>query len=172
MDWICEMKIFEKLERLRVEREFEKHVAPGVLELLEKPVKEFSTENIERKHFQFIIVGVAERDLDDIPETIGKVVSTLSRHNATLLSIASSLIVATLGWPFPQNDSAELRMTLVAALLADNANRARIAHGQCLGLVGNLGAEGNRRYGGIIPEFSGIIKKLSDTQFGTAFEVS
>ena len=58
------------------------------------------------------------------------------------------------------------------ALLAENGDRIRIAHGQCSGGVGNFGTKGHWRYGAIIPGFTAILKKLLDAPFGSAVEIS
>ncbi len=46
-----------------------------------------------------------------------------------------------------------------------------MAHGQCTGLVGNLGSEGRYNWGGIIPGFSEVLKKLFATEFGAEIPV-
>jgi hypothetical protein len=164
------MKLF-KSERKQLQEEFERFVSPEVIALLEKPLDSRKPQ-VEEKHFQFVLVGIDEEKPDEVPEIINRVVAGLAPHKATLSSITCSFILALLGVPFPNTDSPEARTKLVDALLTENGNRIRIAHGQCDGIVGSVGPQGNQRYGGIIPSFAFIVGKLLDTEFGTAIEVN
>ena len=164
------MKIF-KSERKKLQEKFEGFVSPEVVALLERPLDPWKPQ-LEEKHFQFVLVGIDEEKSDEVPEIINRVVAGLAPHKAMLSSITSSFILALLGVPFPDTDSPEARTKLVAALLTENGNRIRIAHGQCDGIVGSLGPQGNQRYGGIIPSFALILGKLLGTEFGTAIEVN
>ena len=129
-------------------------------------------QQLEAKHFQFVVILVDEADPQEIPAIIGKVVGTLVEKSVTLSNISSSLLVALLGVPFPEGNSPEVRGELVSALLQENGERIRIAHGQCDGAFGILGAKGRWTYGEVIPGFSGVLKKLLETKFGTAVEIS
>jgi hypothetical protein len=91
---------------------------------------------IEPRHFQFIVILVDESKPEEIPATISTVLRTLLKHDAMLSSITSSLLVGLLGVPFPKSDSPEARRGLVEALLRENGDRIRIAHGECDGAVG------------------------------------
>ncbi|HKM90110.1 MAG TPA: hypothetical protein VJX29_05805 [Candidatus Acidoferrales bacterium] len=165
------MGIFQMLRRRKARKAFQGLVGP---ELLSKPRggAGLPAGKIEAKHFQFVIILLDDAKPEEVPAIIGKVVSILLQHGAILSSITSSLLVGLLGVPFPKGDSPELRLRLVKALLAGNGDRLRIAHGQCTGAFGLLGTEGRWTYGEVIPEFSGILKKLLGSQFGTAVEVS
>jgi hypothetical protein len=129
-------------------------------------------QQIEAKHFQFVVILVDETNLQEIPAIIGEVVGTLIGKRVTLSNITSSLLVGLLGVPFPEGDSPEARRELVDTLLQENGERIRIAHGQCDGAFGVLGAKGRWTYGEVIPGFSEVLKTLLETKFGTAVEVS
>jgi hypothetical protein len=102
---------------------------------------------------------------------IGKIVHIFIEHHATVSDITSSLVVALLGVPFPETNSAEARRELVDALLRENGNRIRIVHGKCDGAVGNFGGPERWTYGAVIPGFSRISKKLVEAKFGAAADV-
>ena len=123
-------------------------------------------------HFQFIVVHVDEVNPDEVPKIIANVIDTFGRHEAMVSCIESSVVVGYYGLPNPENDSAEARQGLVAALLRENDNRVRVAHGQCNGLVGLYGGTRRLTYGAIIPNFSAVLKKLVDIKFGTAVEIA
>jgi hypothetical protein len=126
---------------------------------------------IEARHFQFAVILVDETNLEEIPAIIKRVVRTTLQHGALPSSITSSLLVGVLGVPSPRGNSPELRRGLVSALLRENGDRVRIAHGECDGSLGLLGAEGRFTYGEIIPGFSRILRVLLETKFGTAVEI-
>jgi hypothetical protein len=98
--------------------------------------------------------------------------STLIEHHANIPNITSSLFIALLGVPFPEGNSAEARRGLVEVLLRESGDRIRVVHGECDGAVGTFGGGGRWTYGAVIPGFSEILKKLLETKFGTAAEIS
>lgn len=163
------MGILRTLERVRTRRKFNKLVPPELIAKLEKSGEPRNT--IETKHFQFVVVNIEEKEPGETPATIGKIADSFSRHRVAPWGVESSLVIGYLGVPFPQDDSAEARMKLVTALLAENGDRIRIAHGQCSGKVGNFGADRSWRYGAIIPGFTVVLKKLLDIPFGSAIEI-
>jgi hypothetical protein len=83
-----------------------------------------------------------------------------------------SLLIGYFGVPNAKYDSTEARTNLVAALLAENGSAVRVAHGQCNGLVGGFGGPRRWFYTAIVPNFSAVLKKLLDLEFGTAVEIS
>ena len=109
---------------------------------------------------------------DEAPAVIGKIVQVLIEHHATVTNIMSSVVVALLGVPFPAGNSAAARMELVEVLLRENGDRIRIVHGECDGAVGNFGGPKRWSYGAMIPGFSAILKRLIETKFGGAVEIS
>jgi hypothetical protein len=126
----------------------------------------------EVKHFQFVVAIADDTNPEEVPAMIGKIVHIFVEHHATVENIMSSLFVALLGVPFPEEHSAEARRGLVDALLRENGDRIRIIHGECDGAVGNFGGHGRWTYGAVIPGFSEILKQLVETRSGTAVEVS
>jgi hypothetical protein len=124
------------------------------------------------KHFQYVVALADDTNPEEVPAMTGKIVQVLVEHHATVANIVSSLLVALFGVPFPADDSAGARRELVEALLRKNGNRIRIVHGECDGLVGMIGDDGRWTYGAVIPGFSGILKRLIETKFGTAVEIS
>ena len=167
-----ERKIYEMLDRRRAIRTFERYVSPGVIKQIEKPISPGESPRLpEQKHFQFVVADLDENSPDAISSLLGNIVELMVSHNAMISSVSPSLVIAWLGAPFPQHDSAETRLTLVAALLAQNRGQVRIAHGQCDGLVGIFGGRGRWTYGVAIPHFSEILRNLLDSPFGTATEI-
>jgi hypothetical protein len=124
----------------------------------------------EVKHFQFVVILIDDKNPQDVPAIVGTAVGTLVRQRANVSSITSSLLVGLLGTPFPEGNSPQARRELVAALLQDNGDRIRLAHGECDGAVGIFGGHERWAYGAVIPGFSGILKKLLETKFGTSVE--
>jgi len=164
------MGILRTLQQLRAMNKFDKLLPAELIAKMEQSAEVKGT--IETKHFQFVLVNVEEKEPSEIPAIISKIADAFSRHRAALWGIESSFVVGHLGVPFPQDDSARARMRLVDALLTENGDRIRIAHGQCSGGVGNFGTKGHWRYGAIIPGFTAILKKLLDAPFGSAVEIS
>jgi hypothetical protein len=96
------------------------------------------------RHFQFVVILVDDANPNDVPTMIETVTGTLVRQHATVLNIASALLVGLLGVPFPESNSPQARLELVAAILQDNGARVRVAHGECDGAVGMFG--GHQRW--------------------------
>jgi hypothetical protein len=126
----------------------------------------------EVKHFQYVVAIADDANPDQVPVMIGNIVRVFVEHHATVEAISSSLLVALLGVPFPENDSAGARRELVDALVRENGYRIRIVHGECDGAVGVFGGHGTWTYGAVIPGFSGLLKKLVETEFGTVVEIA
>ena len=165
------MGIWGKLQRRRARTAYGEYVSP---EVIEKLLRETGSEmkSPEVKHFQYVLAMADDTNPEEVPAMIGKIVQVLVEHHATVINIASSLVVALLGVPFPAGNSASARRELVEALLRDNGNRIRIVHGECDGAVGNFGGPKRWSYGAMIPGFSGILKRLVETTFGAAVEIS
>src|SRR5580692_7743513 len=165
------MGIWGKLQRRRARTAYGEYVSP---EVIEKLLRETGSEmkSPEVKHFQYVLAMADDTNPEGVPAMIGKIVQVLVEHHATVINIASSLVVALLGVPFPASNSAGARRELVEALLRDNGNRIRIVHGECDGAVGNFGGPKRWSYGAMIPGFSGILKRLVETTFGAAVEIS
>jgi hypothetical protein len=149
---------------------FRKSVSPEILAKL-RGETQLQAGRVESRHFQFVIILVNESDFQEVPAIISVVIGTLLQHGAILSNITSSLLVGLLGIPFPNGDSPEVRRGVVDALLRENGERVRIAHGQCDGIVGLLGTKKRCTYGEVIPGFSEILKKLLETEYGIAIEI-
>jgi hypothetical protein len=165
------MGILRMLQRRRARKAFGKYLS---LEVIEKLLRETGSEirPPEMQHFQFVVGLADDTNPQEVPAMTSKVIGTLIQHRATVSDISSSLIVALLGVPFPEGNSSEARRELVDAPLRVNSERIRIAHGECDGAVGIFGGPKRWTYGAVIPGFSGILKKLIETKFGTAVEIS
>lgn len=123
-------------------------------------------------HFQFVLILADDSKSQAVPPMIVSVLRTLDEHRASVSNITSSLFVALLGVPFGDGNSAEARQALAQALLRENGDQIKIAHGECDGMFGTFGSTTGRcTYGGIIPGFSAILKQLLETKFGTAIEI-
>src|ERR1700728_4198780 len=125
----------------------------------------------ELKHFQFVVVLADDTNSPEIPAIVSAVMGTLVRHQASISNSTPLLFVALLGVPFPEGNSEEARRKLVDALLRENGDRIRIVHGECEGASRTFGGHGRWTYGAVIPGFSGILKKLLESKFGTAVEI-
>lgn len=147
------------------------YVSPEVIERLLRE-RGPETSSPEVKHFQFVVILADDTNPQDVPAIIAAVVDMLVKHRANVSTITPSFSIALLGVPFPEGNSSEARRRLVEALLRENGNRIRIAHGECDGAVGMFGGDERRAYGAVIPGFSGILKTLLETKFGTAVETS
>ena len=152
-------------------RPSQENVSP---EVIEKLLREAGSEvkQPEVKHFQFVVILADDTNPHDVPAMISKIVGTLVQHRANVSANMSSLFVALLGVPFPESNSAEARRALVDALLLENGERIKIAHGECDGAVGVFGCDKRRTYGGVIPGFSSILRKLVEIEPGTAVEIT
>lgn len=122
------------------------------------------------RHFQFIVVGLEELDPQQTMKLGERICDCLLDHGAVLGTITSLWIIAFWGIVW-EPDSAVSRLRAVSEILATNGTLTRIAHGQCSSLVGNMGSRYRFSYEGLIPGLQDIREKLSQTEFGTAFEV-
>ena len=160
------------LERLHLRRRsaFGKYVSPTVIRKL---LRSSEIRPPEVKHVQFVVIlGDDTTNPQQVSEMLGRVIDTLFQHHATVTSVLPSLLVGLLGAPFPEGNSPEARQELVSALLRGHDEQIRVAHGECDAPVGNFGSPTRYAYGALIPGFSGILKKLIETKFGTAVEIS
>ena len=165
------MGILEILQRRKIRSAFGNYVSPEVIEKLMSE-KASGIASPEVKHFQYVVAMADDTNPDEAPAVIGKIVQVLIEHHATVTNIMSSVVVALLGVPFPAGNSAAARMELVEVLLRENGDRIRIVHGECDGAVGNFGGPKRWSYGAMIPGFSAILKRLIETKFGGAVEIS
>jgi hypothetical protein len=165
------MGIRQMLQRRRMRKILQGYVSPeAVAKLLRETKHEIRLPEV--KHFQFVVMLVNDTNPLEVPAMISNAVGTLVRQRATVENISSSLLVGLLGVPFPEGNSPQARRELVDALLQDNGDRIRIAHGECDGAVGMFGSHERWTYGAVIPGFSGVLKKLLETKFGDAVELS
>ena len=161
------MGIFRQHKNLRLFQDF---INPEALAKL-RGNTQLHVGKIDEKHFQFVLILIDDNNPWEIPGIIREVVGSLLQHGAMLSTLSSSLLVGLLGVPLPQGDSSEARHGLVEALLRQNGERIRIAHGQCDGAVGLLGTDERCIYSEVIPGFSSILKRLLEANFGTAVEI-
>jgi len=157
------------MERRKVRTAFGDYLSPEVIRrLLTRP------DLIEPavKHFQFVVILLDEPVTKLISPLMSGLARTLFNHKATISTISPSLVVSLFGVPFPDGNWPEARRAVVEALLKERDIRIRIAHGECEALVGNLGGPLRYAYDAAIPGFLGILKRLLDSEPGSAFEVS
>jgi hypothetical protein len=166
------MGLLDWLERRRTRKSFAQYVSPEIIKLIEQDPSKYIDLGPQKKHFQWILVNLEEASLESIPEQASRIVGACLEHRAFLSGVKSSLILAHLGSMFPDDDSCEKRMNLVNALLAENGDHVRVAHGQCYGLVGNIGTPRYMSWDVIIPNFTATVKNLLNTDFGAAIEVA
>ena len=165
------MGILGKLQGRRVRTALGNYLTPEVTEkLLREPGSEIGPPEV--KHFQYVVAMADDTNPDEVPAVIGKIVQLLVEHQATVTNIMSSLVIALLGVPFLAGNSAGARIELVEVLLRENGDRIGIVHGECDGAVGNFGGPKRWSYGAMIPGFSEILKRLIETKFGGAVEIS
>jgi hypothetical protein len=165
------MGILRMLQPRKKRKPFQAYVDPNTTASLLRETKP-EIKPPEVKHFQFVVMLVDDTNPQEVPAMLSKVIETLVRQRANVSNIASSLLVGLLGVPFPESNSPLARRELVDALLQDNGERIRIAHGECDGAVGMFGSHERWAYGAVIPGFSGVLKELLETKFGTAVEIS
>jgi hypothetical protein len=163
------MGFLRMLQRRRYRAVFGQYLSPEVIEML-LAEKGAEIKPPEVKHFQFVVALADDRNPLEVPVMLSKITRTLIQHHSMVTHITSSLVVALLGVPFPEGNSAEARRELVGALLRENGDRLRIAHGECEAAVGMFGGPQRCTYGAVIPEFSGILKTLLETKLGSAVE--
>jgi hypothetical protein len=164
------MGIREALQRRKARKALEKYISPEALEKLVREGKH-GINAPEAKHFQFVAILADDTKAGDVPGLIRSIFGTLDQHRATFMSATPPLVVAVLGAPFPEGNSAETRREFVGGLLLEHGDRIRIAHGECDGLCGNMGGPRLWTYNVVIPGFSGILQKLLAAKFGTAIEI-
>lgn len=146
------------------------HLNPeAIAKLLRETKPEIKGPQI--RHFQFVLILADDSNPQAVPPMISSVLRTLDEHRASVANIMSSLFVALLGVPFGDGDSVEARRALVEALLRENGDQIKIAHGECDGMFGTFGSTGRYTYGGVIPGFSGMLKTLLETKPGTGVEI-
>jgi hypothetical protein len=165
------MGILQMLQRRKSRNAFQKYVSTETIARLLRET-DSGIKPPEVKHFQFVVILADDTNPQELPSMISNVMSTLVQHRANITNITSSLFVALLGVPFPENNSAQARRELVDALLRENGNRIRVVHGECDGPFGMFGGGGRLSYGGLIPGFSAALKKLLHAEFGTAVEIA
>jgi hypothetical protein len=164
------MGFLQMWRRYKMKRTLSKYLSPEVLtNLTETPKSQVG--KIQAQHFQFVVVHIDEARPDEIPQVIAKVFAAFTRHKATLQGVTSSLVVGYFGIPYPESDKPETRLELVRTILTENGSHVRVAHGQCTGLLGTFGSEGRYNWGGIIPGFSEVLKKLFASEFGAEIPV-
>ena len=148
----------------------QRYVSPEeIAKLLSENKGEITSPEV--KHFQFVVILADDTYPQKSPAIISAVMGTLVERRATVLNAMPLLFVALLGVPFPEGNSAEARRGLVDALLRENGDRIRIVHGECDAAFGMFGGHGRWTYGALLPGLAGILKKLLETQLGTAVEI-
>jgi hypothetical protein len=170
MPAVNKFKLHGPGNRPRGRNPFEEYVSPQVIgKLLREAGSEIKPPEV--KHLQFVVALADDTNPQEVPAMISKVTDALLRHHVHVLQITSSLFVALLGVPFTEGNTPEVRRELVDALLRENGERIRIVHGECDGAFGMFGGQARWTYGAVIPGFSGVLKKLLETKFGTAVEI-
>ena len=161
------MGIFNIVNRLRNRRRFNKL-------LTAKTEITSSLTKGETKHFQFVMVSVDATNDEELPAIVTAILDTITTSEGLAPTIEGGLIVKVLGFgfPFAEEDSMELRMNLVNALLAEHSRFIRIAHGEAFGLCGLIGSKQRFSLGVVIPNRSAIVRELLEQPLGTAIDVS
>ena len=161
------MGILDIFRRRKVRGSFGRYLSPEVVRrLLEKP----DLVQPRMQHFQFVVILFDEPDSQQISALMSSLMRKLFEHKATVTSISPCYVVGLLGVPFGEGNSPEARRSVVEALLKENGDGIRIAHGECTSLVGAFGGNLRFSYDAAIPGFLGILKRLLDAEPGTAFE--
>src|SRR5262249_35273707 len=103
-------------------------------------------------HFQYVIINLNERMLDELNDAILSIGNIVYNNHATHFNVTKADMAAFLGYPFPEYDSPELRAKLVSALLHEYGASVRLAHGQCKGKVVNMGSDLRSNFAVSIPK--------------------
>jgi hypothetical protein len=165
------MFLSDWLERRRIRKSFSKLLSPGVIKLIEQDPKKYFG-NPEKKHIQFVLVQIDDRDTSARIDALPKIIDAIFDHNGTLGTVLNvSLVFGFFGSPFPGTDTVENRLGAVAGMHTALGERIRIAHGQCVALVGLFGGEKRGTWDALIPNFSLVLEKLHTTPYGSAMEI-
>jgi hypothetical protein len=164
------MKGPETSRRVRKRRVSSRSLSPWLREAIQAVERAKGVPPTEEKHFQYVLVQIKDADPSEIMQVYSKVVQCFSTYQAMARGDAT-LLTAYLGLMDAKEDSTEARTSLVAALLAENGRAVRVVHGQCSGPVGNFGGPKRWNDTAIIPNFSAVLNKLVEIEFGTAAEI-
>ena len=165
------MKDIKTSRRVRARRRPSRSLSPWVREAILAAERSVGVPPPEEMHIQYVLVQIEEADPKEIMKVYSNVVQCFLRNRATAGDAIATLLTGYLGQRDEKNDSREARTSLVAALLAENGRAIRVVHGQCSGLVGNFGGPKRWFYSSIIPNFSAVLNKLVEIEFGTATEI-
>lgn len=165
------MGIRKMLQERHLRKLFGAYVSPEAIQGALRDARHLET-TLESRQFQFVVIAIDETNAKEVPEIIRSLISIVVEHRANLASVTSSIVLAVFGVPFQDADSEEQRRKLVDAVMLAHRQRVKIAHGQCHGDVGLLGAGGRFTYTQIIPEYQDVLKSLFEASSGTAIEVS
>jgi hypothetical protein len=165
------MFINDWLERRRIRKSFSSYVSPGVVRLIEENPQKYFCEP-EKKHVQFLLVQVDDRDTSAQINDLPKIVDILWKHSGTLGHILNvAFVYGFFGSPFPEADTVENRIGAVREMQETLGSHIRIAHGECIALIGNFGGERRVVWDALIPQFSVVLTQLLATPYGTAIEI-
>ena len=165
------MSIFDYFEKRRVTRTLENQLSPRVIRLIEEGSDQDALAAPVPRHLQFVIAQIENDDPLEARATVGRVIETGFRHNATLFTPSPYLVTLCLGTPTLEYDSAEKRLALVSDLFNENKGAIKIAHGECDALVGNLGGNSGRCiWEPIIPGLNAMLAKLLNEPKGAVVE--
>jgi hypothetical protein len=147
-------------------------VGPEALALLEMAPDHhgaLSADNLQSKHFQFIVIQVDGTEPETLSVAIDHICDVFTENNVTP-DFGGGFAIGYLGARDPELDSPELRFKIVNSLLARLGDQIRIVHGECTGHFGVYGSSLQFTYGAISPRFSEIVDELTRMHDGTATE--
>jgi hypothetical protein len=115
----------------------------------------------------FILVQVNDSDLNEVGDLITSVSDILIQKRFTIVSVTSSLLLATYGFPLKElNPLKEGCEQVVKELTNDHPKKLKVLHGNVQGKYGLYGHPKGKTFGPILPKFDSILKQLVELSYG------
>jgi len=151
---------------------FSRYVSPDVVDkLLREPPRDL--KRAERRTISFVVFHVRDDDIENVQKQFERALPIVTEGDGLVEHVAASLVIATFGG-LPQNESAadDNRVRVAARLMSELGPELRLVHGSASGLVGNFGTDTALHYGSVLPNFSQILERLLNLEFGQSAEMS
>jgi len=170
------MGFFDHIRRHRRRREIKGrskgYVDPAIVKHVEAQPEAGRTAPRECE-VEFVLVLIADENLEQLWETLHQVVVALRESKAWIECASGSLLLATFGTlPIPRPDAgdpAEQRRSAVSRLQSRFSTQLRIVHGRRAGWFGDFGVW---HYGSAIVRFTELIAAINALRPGEERELT
>ena len=155
------------INNMNIQSKLSKYISDEAAEKISTSAKGPSEVEVKSGIVSFILIQIKDDELNDIDRLITSASSILMEQGFMIVSVVSSLVVATIGFPVREVENPiKICERVVKELAGKHPHELKLLYGSLSGKYGAFGHPKSKRFGPILPKFGELLNQLTALKYG------